>query len=424
MSISAKLNSRIGKNSILSVIDQILGVGMSFLLSILFARYLGVEALGQYTLGLAIVGILAVFSNFGITTILNREVAKSSTKTQLYLGNALGIKLLISFPVLMVLTLFTVYIFEYSYKTAFVIILIAIYNTFVSAITYIGTALVSLHRNDLLLKINIINKTTLLLMSIVILNLGYELADLLYIYICISIVMFVYGVAQVKIIVPKFKISFNKRFNKVYILLSFPLVMAGAAEFISLKIDTVFIGSMLGEVSVGYYSAAYNLLMGATLVPLALTKVYFPNFIDTYSKDKAKAFSLLATYNNYFIAYSLCGVSIFYFSASYFIVFIYGDIFKDSIEILQWLSFALIVLVLNRLYNYTLLALKQNTYYFKITLLGMIINLFLNYTLILQYGMLGAVFATTVTEFVVMILGFYKLKLIKREEGVVSVEPR
>jgi O-antigen/teichoic acid export membrane protein len=408
-----KLNSRLGRNSLLSIADQILAIGMNFLLSILFARYLGAEALGQYTLGLAIVGILSVFSNFGISTIMSREIAKSFKKAKLYLGNALGIKLFISFPLLIIFTIFTVYIFGYSYDTAYIIVFIAIYNTFISSITYIGSALVSLHRNDVLLKINTINKAISLVGAFILLSIDYKLIELLYIFIFISSILFLYAISQVKIIVPNFKILFNKRFNKTYILLSFPLVMASAAEFINLKIDTVFIGSMMNEISVGYYSASYNLLMAATLIPLALTKVYFPNFIDYYKDDKLKAFGLLKRYNFYFIVYSILVGIIFYFLAPYIINLIYGDEFNSSIEVLQYLSFALIVLTLNRLYNYTLLAMKQNSYYFNITFFGMCINLILNYILILKYGILGAVFTTIVTEFVVMALGIYKIKLIK-----------
>ena len=67
MEFKDKLNGRIGRNSTHSIFDQVLSIGMNVLLSILFSRYLGAESLGQYTLGLALVGILAVFSNFGIT---------------------------------------------------------------------------------------------------------------------------------------------------------------------------------------------------------------------------------------------------------------------------------------------------------------------------------------------------------------------
>ena len=65
MEFKDKLNGRIGRNSTHSIFDQVLSIGMNVLLSILFSRYLGAESLGQYTLGLALVGILAVFSNFG-----------------------------------------------------------------------------------------------------------------------------------------------------------------------------------------------------------------------------------------------------------------------------------------------------------------------------------------------------------------------
>ena len=388
---------------------------MNILISILFARYLGAKSLGQYTLGISIIGLIGIFTNGGILTIMKREISKSGSKTKLYLGNALGIKLLISFPLLLFIsTICTKFIFKYSGDTIYSILLMTIYLTFISSISYIGSAFVSLHRNDILLKINIINKFISLLGTLVILSHGFSLVDLLYFYILISILVFIYSMFQVRKIIPEFKIIFNKRFNKTYIILSIPLVMAAAAEFISLKIDTVFIGTMMSEISVGYYTASYNMFMGAFLFPLALTKVYFPNFISYYQSDEKKAFHLLYKYNTLFICYAIIVSIFFYYLAEDLINIIYGDSFKDSVEILRYFSIGLIFIILNRLYNYTLLAIKQNNYYFKITVFGMMINLTLNYILILKFGLLGAVYATIVTEFVVMILGYSKIYIIRK----------
>ncbi|EKG0028181.1 oligosaccharide flippase family protein, partial [Vibrio cholerae] len=66
--------SKIFSNSIYSILDQLLSLVSSLGLSIIFARYLGAESLGQYSLALSITGLLAIFSNFGINTIVNREV--------------------------------------------------------------------------------------------------------------------------------------------------------------------------------------------------------------------------------------------------------------------------------------------------------------------------------------------------------------
>jgi len=407
------MTNRIISNSFYSIIDQALSIGLNLILTILFAKYLGAKSLGQYALGLAIVGILAIFTNFGITSIMSREIAKSSDKTKLYLGNALGIKLFISFPLLILLTIVTVNIFGYRYDTAYIIILIAIYNTSTTSVAYIGSAFVSLHRNDKLLKINIINKFISLLGASILLSYGYKLTELLYLFIIISSVLFIYAIIQVKTIVPNFKIIFNKRFNKKYILLSFPLVMASASEFINLRIDTVFIGSMMNEIEVGFYSAAYNLFFGASLIPNALSKVFLPNFINCYKVSKEKAFKLKSKYFFLFFIYSVVIGLIFLLLSDQLIELIYGNEFYKSTIVLKYLSFALLVIVLNRLYIYTLIALKEDKYYFKITFYGMLVNLFLNYVLILNYGIIGAAMSTIVTESVVLVLAHVKIKKIK-----------
>lgn len=410
--IQTILSSRIARNSFLSSLDQILNLGMNFLLAILFARYLGVSALGAYSLGLSLVGILTIFSDFGIGTIMSREIAKNKNKTQLYLGNALGIKLLISFPLLILLVFLAIYFLGYSLETSIIIILIAINNSFQSITRYIGAALVSLHRNDLLLKINIINKSLSLIVAFIILNLGYKLLFLMYFFIVISFLIFIYALKNIKVLTPKLRIVFNKRFNKIYILISMPLIFASAAEFINLRIDTIFLASIINQESVGYYAAAFNVFMGFLLVPLALNKVYFPNFIEYFSKDRIRAVELFTTYNKYFILYSFVTILILIFFSDLIVVILYGDAFSTSSYVLSLLSLAIPGMVLNRHYKYSLLALKENKYYFKITFIGTSLNLTLNYFLITAYGIIGAVYATALTETAVMLMGYAKLRKI------------
>ena len=414
MQIKNILKSKIGRNSVFSILDQVLSIGMNIILAILFAKFLGPYSFGQYTLGMSLVGVIAIFSNFGILPILKREIAKSANRTNIYLGNALGIKLFVSFPLLLLIIMVIFFLLDYKQETKFIILLIAIYNTLISLISYIGAALVSLHRNDVLLKLNVINKSISLIFAFILLSIGSTLEYLLYTFITISTLVFIYSFYEIKKIAPNFKVLFNLRFNKVYIYTSFPLVLASAAEFINLKVDTIFIGSMLNEVSAGYYSAAYSIFMGATFIPLALTKVFFPNFVGLYHHNKKSAFELLNNYSLYFIIYSLVIGFIFYFFSKFFFLLIFGDNFNSSIEVLQLLSFALFAIILNRLYNYVLIALKQDRYYFYITLIGTLFNISLNFFLIPLYGIVSAALATFVTEFVVLLLAFMKINRMKK----------
>ena len=413
MKFSSIFSSRIRINSTLSVLDQISNLGMNFLITILFARYLGVSALGQYSLGLSVVGILSIFSDFGIGTIMAREIAKNSKKTQLYLGNALGIKILISFPLLIFLVLSAIYFLGYSNETKIIILLMTVNGSLLSVIRYIGGALISLHRNDIILKINIINKLSAIIRAFFILNSGYKLSFLLCFFIFVSGVMFIYSIRNIKVLVPNFRIEFNKRFNIKYILISMPLVFGSAAEFINLRIDTVFLASMIGPEAVGTYAAAFNIFLGITLLPLALSKVFFPNFIDFYSKDKISAFDLFNLYSKFFILYSIVISTVSIIFSDLIITTIYGASFMSASDVLTYLAFALPTIILNRHFKYTLLALKENNYYFKITLIGTCLNLLLNYVMIILYGILGAVIATICTELVVMLLGYFKINKIK-----------
>jgi len=412
MKIIDVIQSRIGRNSIFSVLDQLLSIGMNLVLAILFARFLGPYSLGQYTLAVTIVGVIGLFSNFGILPVLNRAIAKSEKKTSIYLGNALGIKLFISFPLLFLITILVVIVLDYSMDTIYVIILIIIYNTLLSLISYAGAALVSLHRNDIVLKLNVINKSASLFFAFILLFFGSTLEYLLYAFIIISFLSFLYSFYEIKNLILNFNILFNFRFINKFIYVSFPLVFASAAEFISLKVDTIFIGSMLGEESAGHYSAAYSVFMGAIFIPLALTKVFFPNFVSLCQFDMKGAFKLLSRYRNYFLIYSLIIGLIFYFFANYIIMLIFGDGFSSSINILQFLSLALFSIILNRLYNYVLIALKEDRFYFYISFSGALVNVSLNFFLIPVYGIVGAAVSTIITELLVFILSISRVNKI------------
>jgi len=86
------------RNSTFTISIHILNLGINFVIAILLARWLGAKSLGQYALATSLSGIIFGIVNFGIQGILTREVVKDSGKAQEYLGNSLGIRLVVSFP--------------------------------------------------------------------------------------------------------------------------------------------------------------------------------------------------------------------------------------------------------------------------------------------------------------------------------------
>jgi O-antigen/teichoic acid export membrane protein len=299
---------------------------------------------------------------------------------------------------------------KYNISTSIIIILIAFYNLFNTSTAYIGAAFVQLHKNNLLLKLNFLVKSLILFGSIIILYLGYELIQLLIYFIIISFLGLLYALTLIRKIYPDFNIRFDLRIIPKYIKVSIPLVFAAAAEFFNLKIDNVLISVLIDETSSGYYSASFNIYMAICLIPLAITKVYFPNFLEKFRRDKFLAFKFLSKIKNYFLIYCFLFGPILYFLSDFIIVKLYTDSFSDSIIVLKFLSVGLVPIILNRLYNYTLVALKQNSYYFKITAFGSLINISFNLLLIPEIGILGAAISTIFTELFILFGSYIKIK--------------
>ena len=373
--------------------------------------------LGQYTLAISIVGVLSIFSNFGIKPIMAREIAKSRSKTSLYLGNAIGIKYFISFPILILLCFIVTHFVKMNNHTVKIVLLIAVQGSIISAITYFSSALVSLHKNFLLFKINLLIKlfSLLCLLFCVAKNISFPLIITYWITVNLLFLISVHYI--IKKLVPDFRIRFDVKFIKIFIMTSLPLIMASAAEYISLKIDTVFLGAMIGEEAVGFYGASYNVYMASWLLPLAMTKVFFPNFIKIFKKDKKKAFRLLYKYNIVFLLYGIFVGLILYLFSDFLVHLIYGKNFGESGQIVKYFSLSSLFLIINRLYTYTLVALKLNKYYTKLNLASAGINILLNYFFIIQFGILGAVYATIITEIFIFILGYIKIHQVRSSLG-------
>lgn len=409
------LQNRLIKNSILSVIDQVLSVGMSFLLSVLMARYMGASSLGAYTIALSLAGVVIGITNFGILPIVKREVARNAElKLALYYGQAVLIRIFLSLPVSVLIIIPLSYALDFTGDTFYAIVLGCFYTNFTAFVLLSNGVLISLHRNDTVLLINVLLKLFSLVSVSVLLLSGGGLIGVMYTLVLVSLALAFYSFLHVNKHPGKMVYRPRLKFIRTLIIISLPLSLAGFAEFLSLKIDNLILGYLMDESAVGYYSAAFNILLGFVYIPLALSKVYFPNFISLlHDKGNKAAFQLFIKYLFLFSIYSAVIALFLVLFSEFLIGLVYGEAFAMSAGVVAVLALALPALALNRLVNYSLVAYKENGYVFRIVLAGLVINIAANLYLIPLYAMKGAAIATIATETTVLLLGLYKIFVIK-----------
>ncbi|MBW6453547.1 MAG: flippase [Methyloprofundus sp.] len=181
---------------------------------------------------------------------------------------------------------------------------------------------------------------------------------------------------------------------------SWPLILSGLAITAYMRIDQIMLGQMLGDESVGIYSAAVRISEAWYFIPLAIIASVFPSIIEAqkqslilYSQRLQQLFDLTI------ILAFLVAVPMTFLSTS-LVTLLFGQSYEEAGSVLAIHIWTGIFVVLSHtsgrwLINegYTLFALKRN-------LIGVIINVILNIYIIPIYGANGAAIATLFSYFV------------------------
>ncbi|MBU4452847.1 oligosaccharide flippase family protein, partial [Patescibacteria group bacterium] len=106
--------TRLAQNTLYLTLASVGQKTVAFLYFALMARYIGVEDTGSYFLALAIVMIILVLDDLGMTSVLIREVARNDDNAQLWSRTILGIKV-VTIPITVAVAFLVPELLHYSH---------------------------------------------------------------------------------------------------------------------------------------------------------------------------------------------------------------------------------------------------------------------------------------------------------------------
>jgi len=77
---SKSLHFRLARDTVGVMVIRVLSIGLSFIVSVVLARLLGVREFGLYSLVMSVLGLLVVLATFGFPRLLVREIATYTVK--------------------------------------------------------------------------------------------------------------------------------------------------------------------------------------------------------------------------------------------------------------------------------------------------------------------------------------------------------
>ncbi|MEN4005905.1 MAG: flippase [Methanobacteriaceae archaeon] len=401
----------IAKNTTVLFIAQIISYILGFFITMYTARHLGAEGFGILSLALSITGIFGVISDMGLSSLMVRDIAREKSQTNRYLSNVALMKIPLALLMFLIIVII-VNLFDYTYTTKTVVYLIAI-STIINGF---GGVLASVfHANEKLeyLSINIIINGVLMLIGTMV-GIAYNL-DILYfalIYIIstgitfsLTMVFFVW-----KFPLPKLEIDLS--FWKPTIKEAWPFGITGLSGMLYTFLDSIMLSVMIGMEVVGWYSAAYRLILVTLFIPNAVNMAIFPVMSRFYKSSKDSLNLINERYFKYMIMLGIplgAGTTIL---ADKIILLVFGPRFEPSIIALQILIWTIVLTFAGASSAQLLVSINKQLSRTKISIICLLFNFVLNLILIPEFSYVGASVATVLTEIIsvsAMIFICYKL---------------
>jgi PST family polysaccharide transporter len=401
--LSPNLRQIIGNTAWLFT-EKIVQMGLGLLVGVWVARYLGPEQFGRFNYATAIVGLFTPFAKLGLDSIVVRNLARDSACKEETLGTAFVLKLIGS-TVMLFVTVGAIFLITPGATPD------NIETRWLVGVVAVGTIFQSFDIIDYWFQSQIKSKYSVwarngayITMCLVRIGLIQMKAPLIAFAIAMATEYALSAIGMV--IIYRFNGNLLKAWQvslssaKSLLKDSWALILSGIVIMIYMRIDQVMLGQMIGDKSVGIYSAAVKISELWYFAPMAIVNSVFPSIVkakeiseEVYYNRLQKLFNILSL-----LAYSVA-IPITFLSP-WIVTLIYGQYYAEAGPILTvhiWAGLFVSLGVARETWLTTEGLMKFSA---ATTALGAFVNVVLNFVLIGRYGGFGAAIATVIAQIV------------------------
>jgi O-antigen/teichoic acid export membrane protein len=400
---------RIARNTGLLFISQILIYALGFFSMAYMARYLGAANYGIISFALAFTAIFAILADIGLSYLMMREVTRDKSLASKYILNISVMKIVLV-TVTFGLIALTVNLMGYPQQTINVVYVIGLYVIFNSFNGMFYSIFQAHERMEYLSIAQVLNAALILAGIILAIKHNYSIAGFGWIYFLATAATLVYSLVITRwkfpdsLLWPPRKTDWDWGFCKQIIKQAWPFALTSVFATIYYYISTVMLSKMEGDETVGWYNAAFRLMLLPLFVPTVFNTAIFPVMAQFSISSKA---SLEFTYQRYFKYMLLLGIPIGVGTtlvSDQFIVLIFGKGYEPAVITLQILIWSVVFIFMGSVFGRLIESLNKQVIATIYCGIGAALNVVLNLLLIPRYSYTGAAASMVATEFAVLFL--------------------
>lgn len=391
-------------NTVAQAAGKVAGLGLSLVTTVLLTRYLGVAGYGSFVTVIVYISTFAFFFDWGIQTIVVRELSQRTRPPAELLGEALTLRFALSLPTALVAAL----------------VVALIYPGADDAQVRVGIliALPTILLGSLVSTLGAVFQAELKMARVSLSDVGAQ---------AVSTVVIVYLVATERpfaaivgatvlgaTLHAAFVFSFSRRLVRVLprvdlgawkrlFLQALPLGIALLLNTLYFRLDALLLSGLRGAEEVGIYGVAYRFLEMVVGFPSFFVLSVFP--LLAAAAKAADWGGLRAASQRSFDVLVLAAVPVALgtiATAPQIVRLVAGAKFEASVTPLRILAVGAALMFVNGLFGYLLIALDRQKDALWLNVAALVFNVGLNVALIPAYGATAAAAVATTSEVLIL----------------------
>ena len=375
-------------------------MGVGLFVGVWIARYLGPEQFGLLNFATAFTAMFGAFAALGMEGIVVRDIVRDPGRAGATLGTAAVLQFLGGFIAYLLILVAIAYLRPNDTLTRSIVAILGsmmLLKVSDIAVYWFESQVQSKYivwvQNSVFLFFAAIKVILILQHSPLITFVWATLAEAIVVALILLCVMAKCGHSLTEL-----RVSSERA--KTLLKDSWPLLLSGMVLMVQARIDQIMLGQMVGDLEVGYYSAALRIIEIAAVTSILLRSSFLPSIVSSKNKSQEVYLNRLEAFYKLNVVVAIMIAIPLAILSPWIIQILFGD---------SYMSAALIMSIMTVRLFFAHIGVPRGIYLLNENLLkfsaitmvvGTIVNIVLNYLLIPIYLGVGATIASLISFFV------------------------
>lgn len=372
-------------------------------LVILAGRILGDSSYGKFSLALAIASIFEMPIDFGLGTLIVRNVARDRGLAAGFLHSVIPWKLILSVGVMLML-IPTAQILGKSWDARMAIYAMGLAIVLRSFKSTTHAFFQAFERFDLVLLTTYTERVLVVLVCGLVLFKSRSLLPFTLAFALARIPDLIFSYWLLNRSIARLGWKANAGIIKAIQKDALPFGSLNIVTVLYAYLGTVILGIFRAPAEVGWYSAGYRIYEGLTMFPFILSAVLLPRLSYLYVGDRSRHAELSVRSLKYGLILSLPILIGGWLLAPHILTTLFGPKYIQGTQALRMLVVASVFMISNRLLNTILISTDKQTAVLTASAIGLAISACAHLILVRLYGATGAGISALIAEVCVLLM--------------------